>query len=87
MSGGVRVGDVNSMRPRGFRRPGLILREIGDAAGDSRSAMDVADFREGAAQLSLEERKMGAGEDDRVDAVSVLAHRTSVGLPLARHQC
>jgi hypothetical protein len=49
----------------------LALGKIEYAPCNSRPSVEVSDVRKGASELVLEERKVGAGEDDGVDAIAV----------------
>src|SRR6185295_18078417 len=53
------------------RRPRLLASQKGDAPGDARTAVYIADIRERAPKFLLEQRKMGAGKDNGVDSRAI----------------
>ena len=66
---GVEAGEHGSSRGW-LSRPGLTLRQEGNAAGDAVSAMDEPQrMGSGGGQFGLHQRKMGTGEDDHVHAL------------------
>src|SRR6185503_7141633 len=73
-----RIDDGSAGR---FSRPRLLPGEPGNASSDSGPTVDMGNVRKGLAELLLEQREMGAGEDDRVDAVAVgrVEHRLRGG--------
>lgn len=55
---------------RGLFWPGLVASEVGDATGDPVAAMDGGNSRKGSSELVIQQGKMSAGEDDRVDPIA-----------------
>ena len=72
-------GPVKTMVPSDGRGgPGLLAGQTSDAAGDAGAALDIGDVGK-ADEALLEQREVGAGEDDGVDAVASVCveHRSA----------